>query len=293
VVKEGDDVTAGATLVILEGQMLSEGVRQAQAAIDAATASSDALRDDVERIRALVKAGSASRQQLDGVEARLRSADAQVRQLEAALSQASTQRNRTTLRAPIAGTVAQITLQEGDLATPGIPLLTVVRRDRLRAVLRVPERQFLKIASGMPVHLAPLARPDLDVAAEVSVLGPVIDRATRTGLVEVHIDNADGLLVPGSAVRVRIEVDRRKDAVLVPSRAIILGVDTERTGEATAFVVKEGIAKRRTITLGERQGDNLEVRDGLEAGEELVVVGAHLLRDDSPVKVLGKVGITP
>ncbi len=292
-VNEGDVVKAGATLVVLEGQLQNEAVRQADAAKEASMANRDALHDDVERVRALVNAGSASRQQLDGLEARLRAADAQVRQLEAALSQASTQRSRTLLRSPIAGTVAQINAQEGDLASPAVPILTVVRCDHVKAVLRVPERQFLKIELGMPVHLAPLARPDRGIDAKVSVLGPVIDRTSRTGLVEVDLDNTQAALVPGSAVRAVIEVARRKDIVLVPARAILFTPDTDTTGEATAFVVNDGLAEQRTVHIGARQHDDFEIKDGLKPEEQLIVVGAHLLRDKSPVKVLADAKTVP
>lgn len=289
-VKEGDRVKAGQVLATLQGDLQSEGFNQAQAALEAAKANRDAVEDNLRRTRSLVEAGSAAPVQLEGLEAQARGAAAQVRQAEAAVAQASAQRSRTAIRSPMDGVVATVHLREGDLAAAGLPVVTVVKADRLRAVLRVPERSFLRIREGMPVTLSPLAVPEQQVPATITLKGPVVDRMTRTGLVEVHLDNVKGQLVAGSAIRATVELSRRGGVVLVPAEAVLLESDTERTGRATAFVSDGSKALRRTLRVGARQKDRLEVLEGLAAGEQLIVQGAHFLRDGSPIALAGSPG---
>ncbi|MHB8878212.1 MAG: efflux RND transporter periplasmic adaptor subunit [Myxococcaceae bacterium] len=284
-VKEGDPVKAGDLLVVMTGDMQTQGVLQAQAALDAALVGRDGVQDTLKRTRGLVKAGAITASQLEQVESQARGADAQVRQATAAVGLASAQRSRMAITSPIDGVVSGLNLREGDLAAPGFPILTVVRTDRLKAMLRVPERHFLKVALGMPVRLSPLARPDVSVATTLALKSPVVDRLTRTGLVEVYLDNQAGQLVAGSAVRATIELSRKKDAVLVPASALLFTTETERTGRAIAFVAEGTLAKKRDVKIASRQGGSLEVVEGLAPGEKLVVLGGHLLRDGNPIRV--------
>lgn len=282
-VREGDEVKAGQLLAVIRGDLQSEAVNQAQAGLDAAVANSQALEDQVKRTKALVEAGTAARSQLDTLSAQLRAAQAQVRQLGASVSSASAQKSRTLVKSPISGVVSQVNLHEGDLASPQMPILTVVRGDAVKAVLRVPERDFLGVREGMTVRLSPLAEPDTTVTGEVTLKGPVVDRMTRTGLVEVRVPNEDGKLVVGSAVRALIELDRKKDVVLVPASALIMLPETDKDGKALAFVADGKKAYRRDVVVGARQGDRIEIRSGLKPGDRLVTLGAQLLRDGNPI----------
>jgi len=118
----------------------------------------------------------------------------------------------------------------------------------------------------------------------------VVDRLTRTGLVEIHLGNAERALMAGSAVRAKVELARKAGVVLVPAEAVIFTGDTERTGRALAFVAQGKLALRREVRVGVRQGDQLEILEGLAPGEQLIVQGAHLLRDQNPIVVLDEGG---
>lgn len=285
-VKEGDTVKAGALLATVSMDMLDSAATQARAALDAARANLVNLEDNLRRTRPLAEAGSVPVAQIETLESQLKAAQAQVRQLEAGATQASVQRDRGQIRSPISGVVMGLTAREGDLVSPQFPLLTVVRSDKLKAVLRVPERDFLKIERNMPVSLSPLARADVQVNATVTVLSPAVDRSTRTGLVEVHLDNRDGKLTAGSSIRAWVELSRRSGVLLVPAEAVLFSADTHHTGEATAFVADGDSARRRVVTVGARQEDRIEVSKGLAAGESVIVQGAHFLRDGYPIRIL-------
>jgi RND family efflux transporter MFP subunit len=286
-VREGQHVKQGEVLAVINADLQSEAVNQAQAGLEAAIAGRDSANDNLRRTRELVLSGSVSQSQLEALEAQARAAEAQVRQAAAGLGTASAHRTRAVVRAPISGVVAQLNFRAGDMVAPTGPLLTLVRDQRVKAVFRVPERDFLKIVEGQPLGLQPLADPGVRVAAQVTLKGPVVDRMTRTGLIEAHLDNEDRRLVAGSSVRGTVELERRPNVVLVPAEAVMLTGQTERTGLATAFVTDGKLAKVRQVQVGVRQGGQIEIVRGLSEGERLVVQGAHFLRDGSPVNVVG------
>ena len=284
-VDEGSTVKKGDIIATIWGESQAEAVNQAEAGLEAALASRDAAKDNVIRMRTLYQNHSITASQLEASEAQYRASEAQVRQATAGVASAGVAKKKTVVRSPTSGVVSQVTLREGDLAS-GSPILTVIRPDRLKAVLRVPERYFLRMVPGMKVTLSPLAKPEQTVDAEISVLGPVVDRTTRTGLVEIHLDNRDRKLVAGSAIKAVIELDRRENVMLIPGEAAILSTETERTGKATVFVREGDKARLRPIKIGVRQSNELEVLEGLKDGEPLIVRGAAFLRDGNPIHVV-------
>lgn len=282
-VREGDSVRRGDVLAVVSSQLTSSAKDQAEAGLDAAMANRDALQREVDRIRPLVEGGSTPRSQLESLEAQLRAAEAQVRQAEAGVGQASVQQGRTVIRSPISGVISAVTAQEGEIASPQMPLLTVVRPDPLKVVIRAPERHFMRIREGMSATLSPLSDRSTRVEAEVSLKGSVVDRMTRTGLVELIVENEDGSLMPGSLVRTEIEVSRKPDVILVPAEAVLFTGETETTGRATVFVAENGVARQKDVLLGDRQGAVFEVVQGLSEDETLVTRGAQFLRDEARI----------
>jgi RND family efflux transporter MFP subunit len=286
-VQEGDRVAAGDAIATLEADLLSTGVVQAEAAVSAASAARDQLVADIARVRRLVEGGAAAPTQLEVLEAQLRTADAQVDQVRAARRTAGEQRDRTVVRAPIDGTVALLSVQQGDMIAPAIPICAIVRAERLRILARVTEQDYVRVRDGMSVEVVPPALPEARRTGTVRRLSPVLDPLTRTASVEVEADNADGSLRPGMVAELAIELSRRPNIVLAPARALVLSSRTDRDGEAAVFVLEGSRARRRTVQLGHRYGQRVEITRGLRGGEELVVQGQHVLRDGAEVRTSG------
>ncbi|MFK7991284.1 MAG: efflux RND transporter periplasmic adaptor subunit [Sandaracinaceae bacterium] len=285
-VEEGDVVEAGDPIVTLDADLQSSSLQQASAAVNAAEVSRDRLDADVSRVRGLVQSGALPRSQLDALEAQLRGARAQLDQVRAARRTAGEQRSRGTVRAPIAGTVAMLTASEGDTVVPQQPICAIVQAATLDVELRVTEQDYVRVRTGMRVRLRPPALPDVEREGVVSRIAPVLDRLTRTALVHVRLDNADGVLRPGMVAEAEIELSRRPEVVLAPSRALVLSSRTRDAREAAVFVFDRdaGVARRLSVTLGQRYDGRVEVTGGLEGGEELVVQGQHLLRDGAAIR---------
>ncbi len=285
-VQEGDAVRAGDPIATLESDLQSSGLLQADAALGASEAARDQLRAELARVSRLVAQGAMPRSQLETLEAQLRTSDAQVQQLRAARRTAGEQRARTVVRAPIDGTVALLRVSQGDTVAPAAPLCAIVQMDRVEVELRVTEQDYVRVREGMAVAVRPPALPDVVRAGTVRRISPVLDPLTRTATVEVDVENADGTLRPGMVAHAAIELSRRSGVVLAPARALVLSSRTETEREAAIFVLDRaaGVARRVAVRLGRRYDRRVEITDGLEGGEEVVVQGQHLLRDGAPVR---------
>jgi RND family efflux transporter MFP subunit len=287
--KEGDLVKAGDVLAVIRSSNLTQGVRQAAGGLDAVRAQRVALQDQVDRLQKLKSSGAVTSSQLLSVESQLAAAEAQVRQLEATLGQARQLKGDSVIRAPIDGVIGQVFLEVGDMAIPQLPVCTVVDMDRVRIKVRVPESDLTRLKPGQPVAFEVAATDGEPRGAVVSRVSPVLDRLSRTAMMEIDVNNKDHELKPGMLARVQVEVERRENAVWVPKDAVT--VTAEREGEAQlyrAVVVKDGKAVERKVLLGLEDGTRVEVLKGLAAGETLVIEGQHLLTDGDPVKIVGK-----
>jgi RND family efflux transporter MFP subunit len=284
-VHDGDAVRANDPIATLESDVLASGVEQASAGVVAAEASRDQLAAELDRARRLAASGAIPSVQVDTLAAQLRTADAQVAQLSAARRSAGAQRARTVIRAPIDGTIALLTVEDGDTVAPTLPICSVVRMERVRVELRVTERDYVRIREGMTAEIVPPALPDAARSGTVAHVAPVIDRLTRTATVEVVADNADGRLRPGMVAHASIVISRRDGVTLVPARAVVMTPETDTDRTALVFVADGETADRRDVHIGARYGDAIEIVDGVRAGDRVVVEGQHLLRDGTRIRV--------
>lgn len=291
-VREGDAVREGAPLITLEAGLPASDVAQADAALLAAEAARDRLRADLARVAPLVERSALPRSQREGLEAQLRSADAQVAQLRAGRNAASLRRGRTVVRAPVRGIVAELSVDLGDVVSPQLPVARIVQMDRVKVALRVAEQDFVRLAEDMEVEVRPTALPGVTRRGRLTRKSPVLDRLSRTGLVEIEVDNPDHALRPGMVAEVAIELDRRSEVLLVPSRAVLMSTRTASERVAHVYIEDGGRVTRREVSLGRRypggaasDESRVEIVRGLDGGERVVVEGHHVLRDGARVRV--------
>jgi RND family efflux transporter MFP subunit len=228
---------------------------------------------------------------VDQLRARVLSAEAQVRRLEALSSQAATTRGNAIVRAPIAGIVGRRHLSQGDMAAPTMPVLTLVQMGDVELILDVPERELALISEGMAAELRVARFAERRFPGRVALISPTIDRQTRTARVKVEAPNPEGHLLPGMLARVELIVERRADVPVVPYSGLI--IESNQGGEVAyrAFVVDDGAARERRPSLGLIDGDQVEVLDGLKVGELLVTRGQHLLEEGTRVKTVSRIDL--
>lgn len=248
---------------------------------------------EVERVRVLRAEALATQPQLEAAEhavasarAELGAARASLEALERARASRTTRANagsdgavRLPLRAPISGSIVAVEATPGESVSGAQLVFRVLDVSRLWIEGQVAEidqprvRTLPKARATFPA----LAQRSVELIAADDALGyaaPSIDPATRTFAIRYEIANADGELKEGQRVQLALELERRSCAVVVPAAAIVVD-----QGVPTVYVMASGEAfVRRELELGQRDGDYVEVLNGLAEGEHVVVRGAHLVK---------------
>jgi len=215
-------------------------------------------------------------------EEQIKGAAAQVQSAKAHLDSQETQVAYSRVTSPIAGIVADRPLNVGEMANAGAPLLNIVDISRIIARVNVPQGEASAVKVG---QIATLTQPDSkeEVQGKVTVVSPATDPNTTTVQVWIQMDNPGERLKPGTAMHAAIATEVYKAASVVPAAAILPG---EEGGTAVLTVSPDNIAHKRTVTLGVRQGNQVQVLSGVNPGEEVVVVGGLGLDDKAKVKIV-------
>lgn len=226
-----------------------------------------------QRLRTLVASGSVNRQDYDAAVSELRVQAAEVQAIRAQIA-------KTEVRAPFAGTAGLREVSVGAYVTPATRIATLQKLDGMKLDFALPERHLDRVRSGAAVTFRVSENPRV-YTAEVYAVDPRIDLATRTGLLRARCTNADGRLLPGAFARIEVALGRTAAALVLPATAIVAG-----GGEKAVFVVESGLAQRRRIETGRREGGRVEVVAGLQAGEVVIVEGLQQVRPGMPVAAL-------
>lgn len=277
-VKEGDRVTRGEVLAVLDDAQPRAAVERATAAEHAAQQEILAADSDyslaqatLKRYQDLYAKKSVSPQEFDEVKAREQASAARdqlaragLAQAQAALTQAQTTLSYTRVRAPFDGVVTEKRADPGTLASPGMPLLTVEdqRRFRLEASVDEGDIHLIKPGQAVPVTLDSL--PGAQFNGRVAQIVPAADPASRSFIVKVELP-ADSRLRSGLFGRAHLARGQRQ-AILVARSAVV-----ERGQLQGVYVVGEDqVATLRYITLGQTAGEQVEALSGVQGGERVV-----------------------
>lgn len=184
------------------------------------------------------------------------------------------------VESPLAGLVGRIYVDKGTNVTAQTAVALVVAIDRVKVRLDVPERFLPQVSIGQTARVRVDAYPGTVFNGTVTRISPVVEIDTRTAPVEISIDNADHRLKPGMFAGVQLVLDQRENVPAVMQEAVI-----GREPDTYVFVVNDGVARTRNVTLGLRENDRIEVREGLRAGDMVAVMGQERLRDGAAVSV--------
>jgi membrane fusion protein, multidrug efflux system len=265
--EEGQRVSQGAVLASLVSDEEKILLDKAQARAENARAS---------HARALELAGAdlLSRTDFDKTVMERRVADQELAEAQYRLS-------RTVIRAPISGVVTIRQVRNGQNIRPGDSLYTITDLDPLIADIYLPEREAMALTRESAVRMTPKADPSIQLRARIHRISPVVDRDTGTVKVTVAASEVPASIRPGAFVQVDIVKQTRQEAVVVPRQAVIRELQS-----AHLFVAEEGKAVRRDVKLGIEESDLVEILEGLEAGEQVIVAGQGGLKDGAPVRIL-------
>jgi membrane fusion protein (multidrug efflux system) len=256
--REGQEVAQDAPLVQIDSIELSAQVAQL-------AAQRDLAQQDLARTKELIAQNAASPADLERAEAAARGADAQYRLQSIRLA-------RTTVRAPFSGVLGQRFVSLGDYVTTSTRLVTLQTVNPMRASFQVPERYAQDLKRGQEVEFRVGAITGRTFAGEVDFVDPVVQLPGRTILVKAHVPNPQRLLQAGMFIEARLVTAVRPKAVVVPEDAVV-----PLQGATYVWVVADNKVSRRQVGLGVRTPGFVEIRSGVDAGEQVVVGGLELL----------------
>ena len=272
-VKEGDEVKADQLLFQIDLRERSARLTEAESAHDLAT-------KNLERLRSLFGKGNITRQELDDAVAREEQTAAARRRMDVEVSLGK-------IVAPVNGIIDRIDVDEGEYMREGDHLARLLRLDRVKIKVGVPERyaDTINREKQAEVFFDALNESRTAVLDRVSFGG---DTATNTYETLLRLENPDLRIRPGMIVKARMVTRRATDALLVPLFAIA------RSAQGmVVFVEKDTVVEERVVSLGSIQNDEIEISSGLEPHENIVVVGQKDLTTGQKVDVKQRLLQTP
>ena len=284
-VDRGDRVRRGQLVALVRPSDLPDQLAAARSVFGQTKASAVLARTKYDRANKLAPSGVVSQQELQSATAAMASAESAQAAAQAQISGLAIRLGETRITSPIDGAIAARRLDPGALVglPGGVAIVTVVRTDRLRVFISLNEYDAAGVGLGKDAHVELDALPGRTFPGKVVRLAPSFDPLTRTLEAEVQLPNPLGELRPGMYGRGSIVLEIRPKRPVVSVNAVQIS-----SGKKYVFVLHGAKVERRTIVAGADvdMGDALEIRSGLQVGEEVVTAGADGLSDGSTVRVV-------
>lgn len=235
-------------------------------------------KQNLARMRSVYEAGGVSRSQIDELETSVSVMEENIANLERNIE----------LRSPIDGVITGRYNEPGDLFTMGgnadggVGVLQVMQINRLKAIVALSEQYYPQVYKGMKVKVMAEVYPDKEFEGVVNIVYPAINATTHTFNVEVLVPNAKEVLRPGMFARTEFNMGSRKSLV-VPDVAVQkqMGVN-----DRYVYVIKDGVAERRVVTLGRQVGQQVEILSGVTEGEEVAITALSKIKNGTSVEVV-------
>ena len=296
-VRLGDSVRKGQQIAKVEDREIREQVRQQEAAFKVSEATIRQREADLklaqtnlDRNRSLLERQLLPRQTYDDTEARYQAAVAQLdlaraqtTQSKARLDELRINLANTVITSPVNGFVAKRNVDPGAFVSQQSPVADVVDITRVRLVANVVEKDLKELESGNDARVQVDAFPGETFSGRIARVSPVLDPATRTAPIEIEIPNPTFRLKPGMYARVGITTQTKKNALVLPSSAVV-----DLGGRRGVFQLQNDTAVFRTVQVGTEQGMLVEILGGLAEGDEVISTGAGALRDGDRVALAGR-----
>lgn len=262
-VEVGDRVAAGADLVRMDQQQYKTTSLQVAN-----------LRTEMTRMEGLIQSGSVSQQQYDQVKLGLDQATESLDFLK----------KNTYVKAPFTGVIAAKTYEDGELYA-GQPIVVLTEVDRLKTLVAIPESYIPLVKEGMKLTLRSDVYPERVFNGTIEVVYPTVDAASHTFMAKVVIPNRDHTLRPGMYVTTTLGLGKAS-VITVPYSTVLKLIGAN---DRYVFVNDNGHAKRVTVEMGQRFGDDVEIfGEGIEAGVEVITKGEARLIDGIAIKVVNE-----
>ncbi|MNK38559.1 Multidrug resistance protein MdtA precursor [compost metagenome] len=262
---EGSNVTKGQVLLKVNDIELKAQLRQALTREDLAA-------ENARRAKLLLQKEAISQEEADVAKADLASAQAQSQLIRAQIS-------KTSVRAPFSGKIGLRNISPGTYITPTVLVAKLVNTSKLKITFSIPEKYASEVKSGSVIDFK-VSGSDKTYNARIYAIEPEVAVATRTLQIRALADNIDGKLFPGTFADIKLPLNIIKDAIVVPSQAIVPIQDGKKV-----FVANNGQAKEVMVDATTRTDSSILILAGLKPGDTLITSGVMSLKDEAPIKV--------
>ena len=267
---EGSNVRRGQTLVKIDDSELRAQLAQAMTRQNLAS-------ENERRARLLLQKEAISREEFDIASADYRTARAQSQLIRAQIA-------KTVISAPFSGRIGLRSVSVGDYITPSSPVSNLISVNPVKVTFSVPEKYSSAVKVNTTISFS-VAGSSQVYTARVYAIEPRIESATRTLQLRARADNPSGVLIPGSFASISLPLSSVKDAILVPTEAIIPVQDGKKV-----FITEGGKAKEVMVGTSTRTEKEILITSGLKEGDTVLTTGIMTLKEGSPVIV--KAGAT-
>lgn len=228
--------------------------------------------ENARRAKLLLQKEAISQEEFDIARADYASAQAQTQLIKAQIS-------KTSVKAPFSGKIGLRSISPGTYITPAIMVAKLVNTGKLKITFSIPEKYASQVKSNSSIDFT-VSGSTVVYTGKIYAIEPEIEVATRTLKIRAIADNTDGKLFPGTFADVKLPLAIIKDAIIVPSEAIV----PVNKGKKV-FVSNMGKAKEVMVETTTRTDSSVLILSGLKAGDTLVTSGVMSLKNDAPIKV--------
>jgi len=283
-VKVGQKVSQGQLLVSINSADISAQKAQVSASITEAEAAFNNAEKDYNRFKALFESNSASQKEMDDMTAHFEMAKARLEAANQMKNQVNAQLSYSNITAPFSGIITGKFVNKGDMANPGMPLLSIENPDLFQVMAMVPESEITKINTGTEVKVVVKSTSQL-LNGKVTEVSTSTKNTGGQYLIKVIIDKTDDKLLSGMFTSVQFPIEKAtksdKGLILIPKTALI------KQGQLTGIytIGNENTAILRWLRIGKNYGDNVEVLSGLSSDEQFIVSAESKLYNGAKISI--------
>jgi RND family efflux transporter MFP subunit len=279
--EEGDYVKENDILAQLDDKEIIISYKQAKIQLDQAKLNLEEAENNYVRSQELVKRSLVSEQEFQATEALFKQRQLDYKNRMESFNNVQLQLNWTKIRALSEGYITERLIEAGDRVNPNTQVYTIEDFNPLLIRVFVPTSDALNLALGMRAEVTTEVLRGLVFEGDVKLINPRIDVETGTVKVTVEVVDDSFRLQPGMFVEVRIAVGQKENVLIIPRKSILY-----KQNKSYVFVLNRGQVSQREVLLGLLEEDYVEVTQGLDEGEVIIVVGVEGLKEGQRVDVI-------
>lgn len=288
----GTRVEKNSVLFTLDKDDIQKQVAKAKKAAEASKANYQKTKESIQnaelnldRTKELYDQGAVSKNQYEQAQlaassTSLDAVKAQYEQTQLAYEQALDSLKDTSVKSPISGIISEVNIEEGEMASNAQSAMTIIDMDKVYVEINVTENVINDLYLDQEVTLE-LAAANNNVVGKIDRLSPAADSKTQLYPVRIYIENSEHKIKPGMFAKIKLNTDVKENVIAVKSEAVV-----QKDNKLVVYVVEDNKAIEKEVTIGLDTGIYVEIVQGINVGESIIVKGQNYVENDSIVKVV-------